>query len=94
MVKRAVNLCLVGLLVLGGGTASAATFFAPPSATSTDVVPVAASCSAIGQQVAASKGGTLVRATPTPNGQCRIVIVVPGRNGERTRRIEMTVPAQ
>lgn len=55
----------------------------------------AANCSAIGQQIAASEGGTLVRASPTQNGHaCNIVIVVPGKNGQRSRRIEKTVPAQ
>jgi len=55
----------------------------------------AASCAAIGQQMAASQGGTLVRAAPVQGGRaCNIVIVVPARNGERSRRIEMTVPAE
>lgn len=55
----------------------------------------AASCAAIGQQMAASQGGMLVRAAPVQGGRaCNIVIVVPARNGERSRRIEMTVPAE
>jgi hypothetical protein len=54
-----------------------------------------ASCSAIGQEIAAHQGGMLVRATPAQGGRaCTIVIVVPARNGERSRRIEMTVPAE
>lgn len=95
MKKRAIHLCLAGFLAIAAGPAAAATLFAPPPALNSAVVQVAASCSAVGQRIAASKGGTLVRASPTQNGQsCIIVIVVPAKDGQRTRRVEMTVPAQ
>lgn len=72
-----------------------ALFLASLSATAIAPAPAqAASCAAIGQQMAASQGGMLVRAVPVQGGRaCNIVIVVPARNGERSRRIEMTVPA-
>ncbi|WP_445082866.1 hypothetical protein [Chelativorans sp. YIM 93263] len=53
-------------------------------------------CYAIGQRVAAERGGELARATAeTQGGQtvCRIVILVPGGEGERPRRAEVIVPA-
>ena len=55
----------------------------------------AADCYAIGQRVAAQNGGTLSRATQSVQGGkpvCRIVVLVPGKNGERPRRTEITVP--
>lgn len=54
-------------------------------------------CYAVGQQVAAQQGGTLAKATAEQRGGqtvCRIVVLVPGRNGERPRRAEFTVPAR
>lgn len=54
-------------------------------------------CYAIGQQVAAQQGGTLAKATEeSRDGQtvCRVVVLVPGQNGERPRRAEVVVPAQ
>jgi hypothetical protein len=65
----------------------AAGLFASPAA--------AADCYAIGQQVAAQNGGTLARATPaTQGGQpvCRIVVLLPAKQGERPRRAEFVVP--
>jgi hypothetical protein len=56
---------------------------------------VAADCYAIGQQVAAQNGGTLARASAsTQGGQavCVIVVLVPGKDGERPRRAEFVVP--
>jgi hypothetical protein len=55
----------------------------------------AADCFSIGQQVAAQNGGTLARATPaTQDGQpvCRIVVLLPAKEGERPRRAEFVVP--
>lgn len=55
----------------------------------------AGDCYAIGQQMAADQGGQLARATPAvQDGQpiCKIVIIVPGRDGSRPRRAEFVVP--
>jgi hypothetical protein len=55
-----------------------------------------ADCYAIGQQVAAQNGGTLARASAsTQGGQpvCVIVVLVPGKDGQRPRRAEFVVPA-
>jgi hypothetical protein len=52
-------------------------------------------CYAIGQQVAAQNGGTLARARQSNQGGqavCVIVILVPGKDGERPRRREIVVP--
>ncbi|WP_418314184.1 hypothetical protein [Phyllobacterium zundukense] len=57
---------------------------------------VAADCTSVGQQVAESQGGTLARATSvTQNGRevCVVVVLIPGKDGERPRRVEVAVPA-
>jgi hypothetical protein len=49
----------------------------------------------VGEQVAAKQGGQLAKATPsTQNGApvCVVVVLVPGRDGERPRRVEVAVP--
>jgi hypothetical protein len=59
------------------------------------VVAVAGDCYAVGQQVAAQNGGTLAKASQaTRGGQavCVIVVLVPGKDGERPRRSEIVVP--
>ncbi|MCT7376056.1 hypothetical protein [Chelativorans salis] len=56
-----------------------------------------ADCYAIGQQIAAEQGGTLAKASEESRGGqtvCRIVVLVPGKDGGRPRRAEFTVPAQ
>lgn len=56
----------------------------------------AADCYAIGQQVAAENGGTLARASQSTRGGqpvCVVVVLVPGKDGERPRRAEIVVPA-
>ncbi|MBZ9661427.1 hypothetical protein LB523_20495 [Mesorhizobium sp. ESP-6-4] len=59
------------------------------------VVLAASDCYAIGQQVAAQNGGTLAKASQaTRGGQqvCVIVVLVPGKEGQRPRRSEIVVP--
>jgi hypothetical protein len=55
-----------------------------------------ADCYAIGESIAAQNGGQLMRATARNQGGqtvCVIVVLVPGREGQRPRRQEFTVPA-
>ena len=55
----------------------------------------AGDCYAIGEQVAQQNGGTLAKASQSAqNGQpvCVIVVLVPGKNGQRPRRTEVVVP--
>ncbi len=55
----------------------------------------AADCYSIGQQVAAQNGGTLAKASEASKGGqavCVIVVLVPGKDGERPRRTEIVVP--
>lgn len=88
----ALALGICGLLV--APPASALPISSP--AYTKQVVTVAADCYAIGQEVAAQNGGTLAKASPaTRGGQevCVIVVLVPGKDGERPRRAEMVVPA-
>ncbi|KQZ94206.1 hypothetical protein ASD64_04875 [Mesorhizobium sp. Root157] len=59
------------------------------------VIHVAADCYSIGQQVAAQAGGTLAKASEANRGGqsvCVIVVLVPGKDGERPRRTEIVVP--
>jgi hypothetical protein len=59
------------------------------------VTPVASDCYAVGQQVAAQKGGTLAKASQATRGGrtvCVIVVLVPGKDGQRPRRAEIVVP--
>lgn len=78
--------------------AMAGSAFAMPAADQplpSRIVPVASSCSAIGQQLAAQYGGTLASASPQKHGGsevCVIVVVLPAKNGQRGRRAEYVVP--
>ncbi|AZO24909.1 hypothetical protein EJ070_32440 [Mesorhizobium sp. M1E.F.Ca.ET.045.02.1.1] len=59
------------------------------------VVLAAGDCYAIGQQVAAQNGGTLAKASQSTRGGqpvCVIVVLVPGKEGQRPRRSEIVVP--
>ncbi|MGB8818191.1 MAG: hypothetical protein WCC66_09765 [Rhizobiaceae bacterium] len=59
------------------------------------LVSVEADCFAIGQEKAAEMGGTLAKAAPDTDGDtpvCRLVIVVPGQDGERPKRVVLVVP--
>ena len=61
-----------------------------------EVLVAQADCYAIGQQVAAENGGTLARAQSANRGGqevCVIVVLVPGKEGQRPRRAEFVVPA-
>jgi hypothetical protein len=56
----------------------------------------AADCYSVGEQVAAQYGGTLANASASTQGGrqvCVVVVVVPAKNGQRARRIEVVVPA-
>ncbi|MGX8008800.1 hypothetical protein ACVDG8_007120 [Mesorhizobium sp. ORM8.1] len=60
------------------------------------VVLAAGDCYAIGQQVAEQNGGTLAKASQANRGGqqvCVIVVLVPGKDGQRPRRSEIVVPA-
>ena len=55
-----------------------------------------ADCYAVGQRVASQNGGTLAKATLSSQGGqpvCVIVVLVPGKDGQRPRRAEFVVPA-
>ncbi len=73
--------------------------FAAPHAVPSFSSPVQnaqADCYAIGQQVAAQNGGQLARASAANRGGqpvCVIVVLVPGKDGQRPRRAEFVVPA-
>lgn len=53
-------------------------------------------CAAVGQRVATQQGGKLSEAEPiVQNGRamCVVVVLVPGEEGDKPRRVEVAVPA-
>ncbi|WP_026088248.1 hypothetical protein [Bartonella rattaustraliani] len=55
----------------------------------------AAGCIEVGKRVAAQESGVLVRLKPVvQDGQdmCMVVVVIPAREGEKLRRVEVFVP--
>ena len=57
----------------------------------------AADCYSVGEQVAAQYGGTLAKASQQNRGGqtvCVIVVLVPGKDGQRPRRTEVVVPGE
>lgn len=93
LLRTAKNVLCAGVLLVQ--PAFAGPMMAPAVSLQGPVIRVAADCYAIGQQVAAQNGGTLAKASPsTQGGQpvCVIVVLVPGRDGERPRRAEFVVP--
>ena len=83
---------LAGLAALGLAAAPAAA----DTASNFEPVQVAqADCYSVGQQVAAQNGGTLAKASEANQGGrtvCVIVVLVPGKDGQRPRRTEVVVP--
>jgi hypothetical protein len=68
----------------------------PGAADAAPVQLAAADCFAIGEQVAAQYGGTLAKASASNRGGqtvCHIVVLVPGKDGQRPRRVQVDVPA-
>jgi hypothetical protein len=56
----------------------------------------AADCYSVGERVAAQNGGRLARASSQTRGGktvCVVVVLVPGKGGQRPRRAEIVVPA-
>lgn len=69
---------------------------APMPAAEGEILVAAADCYSIGQQVADQHGGTLARASESNQGGqsvCVIVVLVPAKDGQRPRRVEVVVPA-
>ena len=92
---------IISLTFALGFAAAPAAFAAPLVAgdmfadTTPLVVTVDSDCYAVGEDKAAELGGTLAKAKPDMDGDapvCRLVIVVPGQNGERPKRVELVVP--
>jgi len=55
-----------------------------------------ADCTTVGQRVAAEQAGQLTKATAAvQNGRnvCIVVVLVPGKEKEKPRRVEIAVPA-
>lgn len=62
----------------------------------TDFV-LASNCAEVGKKISTQENGVLVRSKPVVQDgkdMCDIVVVVPARNGEKLRRVEVSVPAE
>jgi hypothetical protein len=61
-----------------------------------ETIVAAADCYSVGEQVASQYGGTLAKASASTQGGrtvCKIVVLVPGKDGQRPRRVQVDVPA-
>ncbi|WP_455481079.1 hypothetical protein V3564_01460 [Bartonella sp. B12(2025)] len=57
---------------------------------------LAAGCVEVGRKVATQENGVLVRSklvVQDGKDMCMIVVVVPARDGEKLRRVEVSIPA-
>ncbi|MET3589392.1 hypothetical protein ABID23_000469 [Bartonella silvatica] len=57
---------------------------------------LAAGCAKVGKEVAAQENGVFVNSksiVQDGRDMCMIVVVVPARNGEKLRRVEVLMPA-
>lgn len=91
------RLILSGLFAFAGITLLANPVHAGQAGEAPIVLAQGADCYAIGQRIAAEMGGQLAAANAENQGGqmvCRIVVLVPGGNGERPRRAEVVVPAR
>jgi hypothetical protein len=80
---------LSGLLGIAHASAATARMALPESEAGLPAIAIQADCFAVGQDKAAEMGGTLAKAKPDDEGGtpvCRLVIVVPGAEGERPKR--------
>jgi hypothetical protein len=95
--KKATSLITAAmLLVATAAPASALPLAVQPAApAATEIIQVQGNCNVVGQQVAAQNGGTLASASAQNMGGqtvCHIVVLVPAKDGQRPRRVEVTVP--
>ena len=86
---------LYGILAVSSAFAAPVAPFSPAAPPLAIAKAVEADCFAVGEDKAADLGGTLAKAKPDTEGGvpvCRLVIVVPGAEGERPKRVEIVVP--
>src|SRR3954471_3610529 len=86
---------LAATLAFAASQVSAAPAYLPDEGNG-EVETAAADCFSVGEQVAAQYGGTLAKASASNRGGqtvCHIVVLVPGKDGQRPRRIQVDVPA-
>ena len=78
---RTIMAALIALAAFGGGTAHAGT---------NGMLLAADNCYAVGQRVAKQRGAQLASAQAVSGG-CKIVLIIPGGNGQRPKRVEVVV---
>jgi hypothetical protein len=95
MSKHLTSILTFALSLFIGASAFAAPLLAANPGGEPLVQTVDADCYAVGEDKAAELGGTLAKAKPAMDGEtpvCQLVIVVPGQDGERPKRVELVVP--
>jgi hypothetical protein len=102
LARLAVNALLVASLAAPGGALADSHAISPLAVEEMEgvaeddmMVAQSGDCYSVGERVAAQNGGTLARATvSTQGGQevCVVVVLVPGKDGQRPRRAEIVVP--
>jgi hypothetical protein len=86
---------LVAMALLAPPLAAAPLEPIDPAGPTRPLLLIQSDCYAVGEQVAAQNGGTLAKASPSTQGGrpvCVIVVLVPGKDGQRPRRTEIVVP--
>ncbi len=84
-----------GPVAFAGPVAAAGVDQTAPGDVQGDVFLVEGDCYAIGEQIAQENGGTVAKAVPVTQGgqpMCKVVVLIPGAEGERPKRLEFTVP--
>lgn len=100
MMKKRSPIRLLAAAALGLAVASPAAAWGLPRPGPVPVIhamPVAGGCYAVGQSIAAQKGGQLAKASQETRGGrsvCVIVVLVPRGGGQRPSRQEIVVPYQ
>lgn len=100
MMKQFLAFTALSAFTLALGVLAFSPAFAGPvnpvlDAATTLAQPADADCYAIGEDVATQNGGTVAKAVPvTQDGQamCKVVVLIPGKDGERAKRQEFVVP--
>ena len=90
--RTAAGAALAGLFAVSEAAAAQPML---PEAPREEIILAAGDCYAIGQQIAQQNGGTLAKAQSSNRGGqnvCVIVVLVPGKDGQRPRRQEFVVP--
>lgn len=95
MMKRIATTLTLLPLIIGSLTSNLLAMPSMNHPQHSNIRAASAECTSIGKQVAEEQGGRLSRVTPiVQNGKavCVIVVIIPAKDGERPRRVEVAAP--